>query len=476
MQTIWKYLEDLVGKGLEVSVIFEFIFYFAIHLIPMALPLAILLSSIMVFGNLAERYELVAIKSAGVSLLKAMRPMFFISIILAISAFFVSNNLIPKANLSWGALLYDVMQKKPAMNIVDNVFFKNIEGYQIRVGKKHDDNQTIEDILIYVNTNKKDGNNNILIAERGKMTISDDNQFMTLYLENGKRYQELVNDPNYKKSMPHNTMAFDTYHLTIDLSELAFSRTDKERFSEDHRMMNISQLDIRIDSLNRFIAKKNNALFDYIQPYFLEASDTINIQDTSISDRLAYLISRKKISNTKPLVNKDFVSNEVTSLTPNTSSKKIQTLQKVMSMEDIIERAAQNTNNVKRISSNNINDLSAQKELRAKYAVEWHRKFTLEVSCILLFFIGAPLGAIIKKGGFGLPLVISILLFILYYVVTIFGEKLIKQGVLPPIIGMWMALGLFFPLAIFLTYKASRDSQLFNIDFYKLIIPKKWRK
>ena len=245
----------------------------------MALPLAILLSSIMVFGNLAERYELVAIKSAGVSLLKAMRPMFFISIILAISAFFVSNNLIPKANLSWGALLYDVMQKKPAMNIVDNVFFKNIEGYQIRVGKKHDDNQTIEDILIYVNTNKKDGNNNILIAERGKMTISDDNQFMTLYLENGKRYQELVNDPNYKKSMPHNTMAFDTYHLTIDLSELAFSRTDKERFSEDHRMMNISQLDIRIDSLNRFIAKKNNALFDYIQPYFLEASDTINIQD-----------------------------------------------------------------------------------------------------------------------------------------------------------------------------------------------------
>lgn len=147
-----------------------------------------------------------------------------------------------------------------------------------------------------------------------------------------------------------------------------------------------------------------------------------------------------------------------------------------MSMEDIIERAAQNVNNIKRISSNNINDLTGQKELKAKYAVEWHRKFTLAVSCILLFFIGAPLGAIIKKGGFGLPLVVSILLFILYYVVSIFGEKLIKQGVLPPIIGMWMALGLFFPLAIFLTYKASRDSQLFNIDFYKLVIPKKWRK
>lgn len=476
MQTIWKYLEDLVGKGLEVSVIFEFIFYFAIHLIPMALPLAILLSSIMVFGNLAERYELVAIKSAGVSLLKAMRPMFLISIILAISAFFVSNNLIPKANLSWGALLYDVMQKKPAMNIVDNVFFKDIEGYQIRVGKKHDDNQTIEDILIYVNTNRKDGNNNILIAERGKMTISDDNRFMTLYLENGKRYQELVNDPNYKKSMPHNTMAFESYHLTIDLSELAFNRTDKERFSEDHRMMNIKQLDIRIDSLNRFIAKKNNSLFDYIEPYFFEASDTINIQDTSVSERLAYLLSRKKITITKSVPATDSLSSIAINPLTKTPSKKKKTLYKAMTMEDIIERAAQNANNIKRISSNNINDLSGQKELKAKYAVEWHRKFTLAVSCILLFFIGAPLGAIIKKGGFGLPLVISILLFIFYYVVSIFGEKLIKQGVLPPIIGMWMALGLFFPLAIFLTYKASRDSQLFNIDFYKLIIPKKWRK
>jgi lipopolysaccharide export system permease protein len=172
----------------------------------------------------------------------------------------------------------------------------------------------------------------------------------------------------------------------------------------------------------------------------------------------------------------DTLSNRVKNPLTKTPTQKRIALYKKMSMEDVIERAAQNTNNIKRISSNNINDLSAQKELKAKYAVEWHRKFTLAVSCILLFFIGAPLGAIIKKGGFGLPLVISILLFILYYVVSIFGEKLIKQGVLSPVVGMWMALGLFFPLAIFLTYKASRDSQLFNIDFYKLIIPKKWRK
>ena len=242
MQTIWKYLEDLVGKGLEISVILEFIFYFAIHLIPMALPLAILLSSIMVFGNLAERYELVAIKSAGVSLLKAMRPMFIISFLMAVGAFYTANNLIPKANLSWGALLYDVTQKKPAMNIIANVFFKDIEGYAIRVGKKYEDNQTIEDIIIYVDDRNNSGNNNILIAKMGKMTISDDKQFMTLYLEDGRRYEEMVNDPKYVNTMQHNTMEFSSYNLTIDLSELAFNRTDKERFSEDHRMMNLTQL------------------------------------------------------------------------------------------------------------------------------------------------------------------------------------------------------------------------------------------
>jgi lipopolysaccharide export system permease protein len=482
MQTIWKYLEDLVGKGLELTVIFEFIFYFAIHLIPMALPLAILLSSIMVFGSLAEKYELVAIKSAGVSLLKAMRPMFLISFTLAVAAFFTANYLIPKANLSWGALLYDVTQKKPAMNIVDNVFFKDIPGYQIRVGKKHDDGQTIEDILIYVSDRKNAGNNNILIAEKGKMSISRDKQYMTLNLVNGKRYQELVDDANYRSTMPHNTMAFESYNLTLDLSDLAFNRTDKERFSEDQRMMNVEQLGTRIDSLTRYIQKKRESLYRYMDPYFIAASDTIGLQDTAVFARFEYLINtlENKKNTLVSTVNEASSFGTIKSKIPaplripdkeKTNPKKTRSIQaKYNKREQIIERALQTSNNIKRISTNNIDDSSSQRELKARYLVEWHRKFTLAVSCILLFFIGAPLGAIIKKGGFGLPLVISLLLFILYYVVTIFGEKLAKQGVLPPVLGMWLALMLFFPLAIFLTYKASRDSQLFNADAYKKII------
>ncbi len=467
MQTIWKYLEDLVGKGLELSVILEFIFYFAIHLIPMALPLAILLSSIMVFGNLAERYELVAIKSAGVSLLKAMRPMFVISILMSIGAFYTANNLIPKANLSWGALLYDVMQKKPAMNIVDNVFFKDIEGYAIRVGKKHEDNQTIEDIIIYVDERKFNGNNNILIAKRGKMTVSEDKQFMTLYLEDGRRYQELVNDPKYRDTKPHNTMEFDSYNLTIDLSELAFNRTDKERFSEDHRMMDVEQLGIRIDSLAEYISSRKDKLYQYIEPYFFVASDTLQLSDSSVQDRVDELLARaeslKKNEKVQEIsIPESKIKKARTKAMPVTEEKPLN--------EVTVERAIQNANNVKRISTNNVDDSAAQRELRAKYLVEWHRKYTLAISCILLFFIGAPLGAIIKKGGFGLPLVVSLLLFILYYVMGIFGEKLVKQGAIQPILGMWLGLIVFFPLAIFLTYKASRDSQLFDADAYKRII------
>lgn len=488
MQTIWKYLEDLVGKGLELAVIFEFIFYFAIHLIPMALPLAILLSSIMVFGNLAEQYELVAIKSAGVSLFKALQPMLVISILLSITAFFTANKLIPKANLSWGALLYDVTQKKPAMNIVDNVFFKDIEGYAIRVGKKEKDNQTISDIIIYVDDNKG-GNNNILIAKKGKMVITEDKQFMQLHLEDGRRYQELVNDPNYSKTMPHNTMEFSQYDLNIDLTELAFNRTEKERFSEDHRMMNIDQLQNRIDSLDEYITRKKDGLYRYLEPYFYAATDTIELADTAVSARIEYLLAYE---HNKQKKNRDTTATKAKAGILDIQKKKFKDLKiasdtlvslsippsKTLTIrkETAIKRALQNTNNAKRISINNVDDTAIQKEMQTKYSVEWHRKFTLAISCLLLFFIGAPLGAIIKKGGFGLPLVVSLLLFIVYYVLSIFGEKLAKQGTLSGFTGMWMSTFILFPLAIFLTYKASRDSQLFDGDFYKRLIPKRFRK
>lgn len=472
MQTIWKYLEDLVGKGLELPVIFEFIFYFAIHLIPLALPLAILLSSIMVFGNLAERYELVAIKSAGVSLIRAMLPMFVISVIMAFAAFYTANKFIPKANLSWGALLYDVTQKKPAFNLEENVFFRSIAGYAIRVGKKHDDNETLEDILIYVLDRRHSGNNNILVAKKGRMHIDEDQQFMTLYLEDGKRYQEMVDDPKYKEKMPHNVMAFETYTLTIDMSELQLNRTDKERFSEDHRMLNVEELKSRVDSLDRYIENKKQSLYRYISPYFHEATDSLQIKEQDVDIRFEQLVKRAQESKRLPEI-QGIDSTTVDSLVATTSKiiplaktlgKRKKEQQLVNERENILERAINNSNNVKRMSNNNISDTDLQEELKAKYEVEWHRKYTLAVSCILLFFIGAPLGAIIRKGGFGMPLVVSLLLFIVYYILNVFGEKLVREGQVDAWLGMWFSTFILFPLAIFLTYKASTDSRLLDGD------------
>jgi lipopolysaccharide export system permease protein len=462
MQTLWKYLEDLVGKGLGFQVIFEFIFYFAIHLIPLALPLAILLSSIMTFGNLGERYELVAMKSAGVSLLKAMRPMFVISVILGIAAFYTANNFIPKANLNWGALLYDVMNKKPGVNIEDNVFYKDIEGYAIRVGKKHKDNETIENILIYVSDPRKKGNNNILMAEKGKMYITSDEKYMVLQLENGKRYQELVNDKEYPKRMQHNTMAFKSYKMAIDIGELKFNRTKKELFKEDHRMLNISELEVRIDSLSDVIQKRHCNLYRYLEPYFPIPPDTVETGSVSIDERTKTLKNMALVKLNEPAH-----LTEVEAL-PEHTRKMIEKQQNKRTLDSnlTLDRAIQQAHNVKRISSNSINDSKSNVELKAKYLIEWHRKYTLAVSCILLFFIGAPLGAIIRKGGFGLPLVISILLFVLYYVINVIGEKLVKESQMDSFSGMWLSTFILFPIAIFLTYKASTDSKLFDADFY----------
>lgn len=478
MQTLWKYLEDLVGKGLEWYVIAEFIFYFAIHLIPLALPLAILLSSIMVFGNLGERYELVAIKSAGVSLLRSMKPMFVISIMLAIAAFFTANYFIPRANLNWGSLLYSVTKKKPALNIANNVFYKDIDGYAIRVGKKHDDDVTIEDVLIYVYKNKKITNDNILIAEKGKMYITEDEHFMILELENGIRYQELVDDKDYKQRMPHNTMEFASYKMAIDLSELQFQKAEKNLFRDDHRMLNVKELEQKVDSLDKMISKKGKKLHRYLEPYFNLPADTLNIESSDVDARLEYLMqlsAEKGRSGGRDRAKRDSTRkqrirpNSSIAALPSAMTPKASDVKVKLEKEEVLSRAIQNTKNIEKIAGNVIESGKDNYELKAKYLVEWHRKYTLAVSCILLFFIGAPLGAIIRKGGFGLPLVVSILLFIVYYVINVFGEKLVKQQQIDSTVGMWLSTFILFPLAIFLTYKASTDSKLFDADFYNRI-------
>jgi lipopolysaccharide export system permease protein len=492
MQFIWKYIGDLVGKGLEWYIILEFIFYSSAYLIPMALPLAVLLSSIMTFGNLGENYELVAIKSAGISLMRSMRPMFLVLGILACLAFYSTNILIPKANLSWGALLYDVTHKKPAFNIKDGVFFKEIEGYAIRVGHKHKDGRTIDDVLIYSN-NDNHGNSDVILAKRGKMYLTDDERYLVLELTDGIQYQEMTSSKNYYKSYPNNIMQFATYKMAIDMSDLQFKRTKKELFKEDYRMLNINELKQRIDSLKREIQGKNNFLRSYLTPYF-HFPDTVdkhyNIQAIKsynftehVGDFNSYLDGMNQnllVHNfdtnsvkKKPVAEKfNFKTSEdnasatlqespLESYVPSDDIRDID-----QNRDKIYEEALRSNRTLESIVSGQTDETEQIMDLLNKYDAEWHKKFTLAISCILLFFIGAPLGSIIRKGGFGMPLVIAILMFIVYFIINVIGEKLAKEGVLETVMGMWLSTFILLPIAIFLTYKASTDSKLFDSDSY----------
>jgi lipopolysaccharide export system permease protein len=493
MQFIWKYIGDLVGKGLEWYVILEFIFYSSAYLIPMALPLAVLLSSIMTFGNLGENYELVAIKSAGISLLRSMRPMFLVLGILACLAFYSTNILIPKANLSWGALLYDVTHKKPAFNIKDGVFFKEIDGYAIRVGHKHEDGRTIDDVLIYTN-NDNHGNSDVILAKRGKMYLTDDERYLVLELTDGIQYQEMTQSRDYNKSYPNNIMQFAAYKMAIDMSDLQFKRTKKELFKEDYRMLNINELKQRIDSLRKEIEGKNRFLRSYLTPYF-HFPDTINTKynidaikeydfaahvgdfntyiDGINNHRLAHnfdtnSIIKKSISDKlKFKQNKSGInaSLQESPLEKTPVSEDIRDI--AQNREKIYEEALRSNRTLESIVSGQTDETAQIMDLLNKYDAEWHKKFTLAISCILLFFIGAPLGSIIRKGGFGMPLVISILMFIVYFIINVIGEKLAKEGVLETVTGMWLSTFILLPIAIFLTYKASTDSKLFDADSYK---------
>lgn len=480
LQFLWKYIGDLIGKGLEWYVILEFIGYSAIHLIPMALPLAVLLSSIMTFGSLGEHYELVAMKSAGMSLIRIFVPMYIMILLIGIFAFYASNILIPKANLSWGALLYDVSNKKPAFNIKEGVFFKDIDGYAIKIGKKHDDNKTIEDIIIYIQTQGK-GNNNIVLAKKGTMQLTADEKYLVLTLQDGVKYQEMVENPGYYKSFHHNVMQFKTQEIAIDLSDLKFKRTRKDLFKDDYRMMNVRELDQKIDSLRRLILERQKLTYQFMVPYFHFPHDsTKKYAIDSAKLKLKYhqtLGSFKELNNSlnesyssvrykkekKPAAARPSPSNPDPSGVETIESPVVITSDsKIDYKPEILESAREFARNISTIIESSNKDVLGQRETQLKYEVEWHKKYTLAISCILLFFIGAPMGAIIRRGGFGWPMVVSVILFILYFSMNLVGEKLARGEVLPSYISVWMSTFILLPFAIILTYKANVDAKLFE--------------
>ncbi len=437
MQFLWKYIDDLVGKGLEWYIIAELLFYFTATFVPLALPLAVLLSSIMTMGKMGEHYELVAFKSAGISLRRIMWPMVMISFILVLAAFYFSNNVLPAANLKGLSLLYDVRQQRPAFNITEGIYYHGIDNFVIRVDDKEDGGQTLRGIKIYDHRDRQ-GNVNLTLADWGEMAFSPDKRYLVLSLYNGVNYQEDGSLSPLDSKRPFQRTYFEKQILKFDLSGFDLRRTDEDLFRGNFRMLDLGQLIHFEDSLSKQLnRRKESFLTTYKRRFtnFPKGEDTqINLDTMSI---MPFRVSEVGFLVENPVNEALVIANAMDMIRTNRSHAN-------MSHEDFRQR---------------------QRTL-ARYQIEFHRKFTLSFACVVLFLIGAPLGAIIRKGGFGLPLVISVLLFVVFHVISMMGEKFAREGVLEAHQGMWIAPLALLPVGILLTIKATTDSSFLDIDSY----------
>lgn len=432
MQFLWKYIDDLIGKGLDWWTITKLLTYTSTTLVPLALPLAILVSSIMTFGNLAERYEIVAVKSAGISLQHFMRPLLITAVLISVLAFYFSNYVLPYSNLKAGSLLYDIRQQKPSLSIKEGVFYNGIDGYSIKVGNKDPDGKTIGNVMIYDHTDGS-GNKKVIVAEKGKMELSDDKNFLVLTLHNGSSYEEQSKRRPTGDSRPLLRSRFQSQVFRFDLSSFRLSRTDEELFKDNNQMMNIWQLQASLDTFEVQYATKIKSFKKDIDNYYLFGRDSATLD----SARFA------KATAINPFID----------LTK--ANKK-----------NLFDYALNQARSVQSFASGNTEEVNAKLKSIRRYKIEWHRKITLSIACFLLFLIGAPLGSIIRKGGIGLPIVISIIFFLIYHIISITGEKFAKEGDVSALRGMWQSSAILLPLGIFLIYKATHDSALFDADAY----------
>ena len=453
MQFLWRYIDELVGKGLDWTIIAEFLFYVSATLVPMALPLAILLASIMAFGNMGENYELTAMKAAGISLQRIMKPLIILVILISLGAFYFSNNIMPIASLKTATLLRDIKKQNPELILKEGIFTNDMPKFSVKVGKIDKNTGMMHDLLIY-DHRKNIGNTDVTVADSGTMITSEDKLTMNLTLYSGNIYQEVKQKPRKRnKNHPSRRIKFKIFRQNISLPGNDLKRTDENVYKNSYRMLNLGQLVNQEDSLTRRL-KNNKNLFakSLTNRYF--SKEPKNLFKDSIK---AILIKAK----TK---NADSLFNELSLLKKQTT----------------ISYALMKGRKVRENISRKNGEYSGQTKWIRKYTHEWHRKFTLPFACFIFFFIGAPLGAIIRKGGLGMPVIISVLFFIAYYIISMTAERFSRELVVEPFWGMWMSSLIVLPLGIILTYKATTDSTIFNIEnyinFFKKINPFKFLK
>jgi lipopolysaccharide export system permease protein len=429
MQFFWLYIDDLVGKGLDLITILQLIGLVSASTFTTALPLALLFSSIMTFGNLGESFELIAIKAAGIPLIRFMRPLFIFTIFLSGLAFLFANNIIPVTQMKLTSLKYEIIVSKPALDIKEGVFYDKIDGYVIKLGKKESNDSVIRNIVIF--EKKFNLQDNMILAEWGVMRVSKDKRFLEFIMYNGWRYQErgLKNTTNTEFTRLH----FKEYKKVFNLSSFQMDKGNDNIY--DPKMLSVRQLSIAIDSLRNkdsvFLVKMGAEVVPYLR--FMKYKDSANL--------FAAFKHAPKLKNFQGIVSDSAAPSIIESVSYQLPS----ILNNLTTIRDTYK---------------------ANETSSAYHAIEWHRKFTLSFACIVLFLIGAPLGSIIRKGGLGTPLVLAIVFFVIFFLLNNFGEKFAKSGEWTVYKGMWLSSAILIPVGAFLTYKAMRDSQLFNQEFY----------
>lgn len=531
-----NYVDQIFGKNLSYVDLGILVMHFAIFQTPIAFPLSVMLASLMTFGNLGEHFELTAIKSAGISLVRALQPIFIIVMVITVIAFFSNNYLVPHSALKAYSLLYDIRQKKPALDIEPGLFYGGIENYKIKVDKKLGDGKTLLGVIIYNHTDKS-GNKEVTIADSGKMYTILNDQYLKFELFNGAHYTEERSKPyrgrlrSYEQINPFTRTFFKKSEIVFDLSSFGMSRTDEGLFASNRLMRNFNELSSDLDSLSDDITLADGEVFSVTERYFTYSL----IKDATQIPEDALKIKREKDSIRKALAEKAHqkdttVTNSVDSdpiATAKKTKQKVSENKKKLPRTPII-KSKTNTEKGEKAKKKNIPQINKRldakkltkpemtdeeviaaiqkkftdKNLRQRvlksalattrqakskltvqnsrieqlhknyyeFNIQWHKMLATAIACLSMFLIGAPLGAIIKRGGLGFPVLVSILFFIIYYVISIGGEKYAKSGILPVYQGVWMANFILFPIGLFFLRQARNDARLFEVDYYKVAL------
>lgn len=437
MQFLWRYVDELVGKGLEMSVLAQFFFYSALTLVPVSLPLAVLLASLITFGNFGERYELLAMKAAGISLLKIMRPLIvFVCGVVGVS-FYFQNVVGPIATAKLGTLVLSMKQKSPELDIPEGVFYSEIQDYNLKVARKDRKTGMLYDVLIY---DLKEGFDKarVIYADSGRLEMTADKQHLWLHLYSGDLFENLKAQSMKSQNVPYRRESFREKHTLIEFDS-DFNMADESIMSNSSGAKDMKMLQTSIDSM-RVVGDSIGRQYyremadgNFRAPYGLSKEDTVKIRK---ADLLACNVD--SLYQMASLSQKQKVISSAVSRAEGTSSD-------LTFKSYTMER----------------NDYSIR-----KHRTEWHKKITISLSCLLFFFIGAPLGGIIRKGGLGMPVIVSVLVFIIYYIIDNTGYKMARDGKWIVWMGMWTSSAVLAPLGFFLTYKSNKDSVVLNADAY----------